>query len=139
MDIEPRRRTHSHIDLAPIVDVIFILLLFFILSSKLTVDPAITVELPYADTAEAHEPEAAIVSLTKDNIVVFKGQEMTPDALAAILVSELNSLHTAEPIVIRADKNAYVGFMIEVMDKLRAVGCSNFAFVTWPAERASEN
>ena len=139
MDIEPRRRTHAHIDMAPLVDVIFLLMIFFILAFKLVADPAITVELPSAETSEVHDPELAIISLTKDNTVVFKGQEITPDALAAILAAESDTLHAAEPIAIRADKNAHVGLMIEVMDKLRSVGRSNFAFITWPFEHTSQD
>ena len=137
MDIEPRRRIHSHIDIAPLVDVVFLLLVFFVLAFRLVADPAISVELPSATTAEVHELESAVVSLTKDNIVIYKDQEMTPDELAATLTAELNPFLAAEPIAIRADKNARVDLMIEVMDKLRSVGRTNFAFITWPAEQTT--
>jgi biopolymer transport protein ExbD len=128
MEFERRRRRHTHIDIAPLVDVVFNLLLFFVITYNVAADLAIKIRLPEAITANAQAEEPVVITVDREG-TVYIGEEATQiENVASIVRQRLGD--TTEPSVkIKADQEAPVGLLIKVVDGVKLAGCSAFSIV----------
>lgn len=129
MEFKRRRRRHSHIDVAPLVDVVFNLLLFFVITYNVVVDPAIRIRLPESQTADSQAAEQVIITLTREG-ETYVGERVVDLAdLSSVVQQKLSEVH--EPSVkIKADQAAPVGMLIKVVDGVRLSGCNAFSIIT---------
>jgi len=129
MEFKRRQRHHSHIDVAPLVDVVFNLLLFFVITYNVVVDPAIHIRLPESHTADTQAAEQVIITLTREGETYVGELVVDLAELPGILQQKLSEVH--EPSVkIKADKAAPVGILIKVVDGVRLSGCNAFSIIT---------
>ena len=106
------------LDIAPLIDVIFLLLIFFMLTSSFILQPGIKVNLPKAVTSEVLQRELLIITVTDGNKVFIDERPVNQDEL----VSRISLASKQEqPLLIRADKKADVGKVIEIWDICRRV------------------
>ncbi len=115
------------LDLTPMIDVVFLLLIFFMLTS-IFAKPAIPLDLPQAETAESvREPEVA-VAVKLDGTILLNGdlvaQERLYPALAALYEGRRN-----REISLLADKGVPFGRVVEIMDVARKAGAENLTVV----------
>ena len=114
-----RKKALATIDIAPLIDVVFLLLIFFMLTSSFITEPGIEVNLPRAVTSEAIEEKNIVVTVTSENVLYIDGQVVTLQELTA----RLRRGHDEEKaLFIRADRRASVGRIVEVWDLARDVG-----------------
>ena len=121
-------------DLTPMIDMIFQLLIFFLLTSFLIL-PAVNVALPRSRNPEATPPAALTLTVRRDGSLLLAGQ--------VVLVEDLPSLMSAalagrvEPsIIVQADRGVAFGRVIEVMEAARAGGARDISFLV---ERAGSD
>ena len=129
MEFERRRHSHQHIEIAPLVDVVFLLLLFFMLTSHLVQEPAVRIKLPESRTSEVKPETARTIWITKAEQVYFQDRPVALDRL----VEALKKGRTGggqEPLKIKSDREVPVGFLIKVIDAVRLAGISNFSILT---------
>ncbi len=113
------------LDLTPIVDVVFNLLIFFALSLNFAATSGgINVKLPSASSAEPVKTEQVTVNLTQAGQVYYNDKEINIDELAPKLqeIEDKDSL-----IIIRADNAVAHGKVVEVMDIVKSEGFSKLA------------
>ncbi len=110
------------LDLTPLIDCIFQLLIFFLLTASFITTPNLNVELPKASAkAAASESRDAMVVITREGKLQFEKVDITPDQLMA----KLKVLHKERPdarILIQADRKAYHGIVVKVMDIAKSIG-----------------
>ena len=115
------------LDIAPLIDIIFLLLIFFMLTSSFVMQPGIKVNLPSSITGKiAPKGNLEIQINAKDHIYISKKR---------ISLKELSSrLRTAEkantPVLIKSDKSASLGKVVSVWDLCREVGITNVNIAT---------
>jgi biopolymer transport protein ExbD len=129
MEFERRRHRNGRIDIAPLVDIIFNLLLFFVITYNITADAAIRVRLPESTTAEARADEPIVISLTREGEIFIGDQPVSLEELPAAVQAGL-MLQPEPSVKIRADQEAAVGLLIKVVDGVRMAGCPAFSVVT---------
>ena len=122
----------ARVEMTPIMDVVFLLLVFFIYAfMTMTVQRGIKVDLPKADGTVNKQQNIRLV-LTAEDELLFDGQ--TPMTLEAIVDSTALRCETLDlPVVISADRQAHVGVALELMAALRARGISK---ITYQVEKA---
>ncbi len=104
------------IDIAPLIDVIFQLLIFFMLSSSFTFQSGINVRLPKAVTSDVIKEENIIVTITGENVIYLNSEVSTLKELE----KELKRLKDKNlPLLIKADRRASVGRIVDVWDLCR--------------------
>ena len=119
----------SGIDLAPIVDVVFNLLIFFALTLNFAISSGIKVNLPKA-TGEIVETKDVNINISKDGKVYFNDVLM-PSANS--LKRELGKIHNKNTlIIIRADSEAMHGPVVSTMDMAKTQGFSKIAIGVEP-------
>jgi len=109
----------EQIDIAPLIDVIFQLLVFFMLSSSFTFQSGINVKLPKAVTSDIIKEENLIITITSENIIYLNSNISTLEELK----SELEKIKGKNnPILIKADRRSSVGRIVDVWDLCRNLG-----------------
>ena len=129
MEFERQHHNHHHIEIAPLVDVVFLLLLFFMLTSHLVQEPAVRIKLPESRTSEVKPETARTIWITKAEQVYFQDRPVELDRL----VEALKKGRTGggqEPLKIKSDREVPVGFLIKVIDAVRLAGINNFSILT---------
>lgn len=115
--------------LAPLLDVIFLLVIFLLVSARFDHQAVIDVKLPEASSADSsgHPSEPRTITLHSDGSLKFQGKSMTFNELKV----ELSILPAEErllPVVIRGDREAQLGAGVELLDLLRSQGFQDALF-----------
>jgi len=124
-----RKRYHVHLDIAPLVDVVLNLLLFFMLTSHLVEEPGIKIRLPDSTTAESMREISRTITITKNGELYFMDKRVD---LKNLRVAIQDSLPEKEKgfLRIKADKEVDVGSLVSVIDEVRLSDIKNFSIVT---------
>lgn len=115
------------LDIAPLIDVVFLLLIFFMLTSSFIFQPGIRVSLPRAVTSEVLNKELMIVTITGDNKVYINERPADGDELVSRITV---AAREEQPLLIKADKSADLGKVIEVWDICRQVDIKQINIAT---------
>ena len=115
------------IDIAPMVDVMFLLLIFFMLTSNFILQPGIKVHLPNAITSEIIDSENLIVSVTSQDLLYLNYKPIHIGVLAELLdkAAQENS-----SVLIKADVGASLGRVVEIWDLCRQLGIEKVNIAT---------
>ena len=120
------------ISLTSMLDVIFLLLCFFVTISVFSQwENEISIKLPSAGTAEPSDrmPGEVILNLTKEGKVRVNGVELTRQELGSRLAKVAN-YYPGQPVIIRADKEVRYDDLISLVDTCRAANIWNFSLAT---------
>ena len=116
------------IDIAPLVDVIFQLLIFFMLTSSFIVPSGIRVNLPKAVTSQMVKSRSMEILVSGENVVYVDGKVVNIQELKPML-EELKSRN--QPLLIKADRRAQLGRVVEIWDMARNLGLSQVNIATY--------
>lgn len=115
----PRRWTEPvPVDIAPLIDVVFQQLIYFMLTSSFVLYPGIRVTLPKAETAKSLSISNLTITLTKEHVIYWDEEVITLKELRR----KLRQAGGSKPVLIRADRHAYVEKLIELWDLCRDAG-----------------
>jgi biopolymer transport protein ExbD len=124
-----RKRYHVHLDIAPLVDVVLNLLLFFMLTYHLIDEPAIKIRLPDSRTAESMTEILQTITITKNGEIYFMDKRVDLKNLRALIQVSLPDREKGL-LRIKADKELDVGLLVSVIDEVRLSDIKNFSIVT---------
>ena len=119
-----RDEEESEVNLTPMLDVVFIMLIFFIVTASFVKEAGIDVNRPDAATAEKKTKGNILVAITENGQIWIDKRQVDPRALRA----NIERLHAENPqgsVVIQADKNSKNGLLVQVMDSARLAGVYN--------------
>lgn len=123
-------RQNVSLDLTSMVDVVFLLIIFFMVSTTfITLESGLPVDLPQAQSSQAQSSQLPTVTITKDELIYLAGAEIQESDLVASLRQQLEA--TGESVVVlRADKTVPHGLAVRVMDLIRQAGAQRIAIAT---------
>jgi biopolymer transport protein ExbD len=121
----------GELNITPLVDVIFLLLIYFMLTSSFIMQPGIKIKLPEAATTEKVEKEEIVVSVSEEGVIFYQDRPVTIEFLAEILSRKVRNRKDLT-LVIKGDKGAMHGRIVSVMDKARKAGVNKIAIATMP-------
>lgn len=117
----------EQINLVPLIDIVFLLLIFFMLSTSFTFQSGIHVKLPKAVTSDTINEKNLIIIITNENIIYLNNKIVTHKELEDALV---NSNAKNRPVLIKADRRASMGRMVDVWDLCRKSGIERINIAT---------
>lgn len=119
------------IDLTPMLDVIFIMLIFFIVTTSFVRESGIKVNRPSAQTAQKEDKANILVAISPEGEIWIDRQRVDIRGLRAA-IQRLRSQNPEASVVIQADQQARAGLMVEAMDQARLAGVQNVAVAATP-------
>lgn len=116
--------------MAPMVDVVFLLIIFFMVSTTfITYETGLPVDLPQAQTAQIEAADLPTVTITSDGAIFLGGAPITEEVLVGSLRLVLND-NPSGVVVLRADQVVPHGLTVRVMDLIRQAGAQRIAIAT---------
>ena len=114
------------IDLTPMLDVVFIMLIFFIVTTSFVKESGIQVNRPSATTAEKKERANILIAISESGEVWIQKRRVDIRSVRA----NVERLHAESPegtVVIQADKASRNGLLVQVMDQVRSAGVNSIS------------
>ncbi|MEW6534230.1 MAG: biopolymer transporter ExbD [Candidatus Auribacterota bacterium] len=127
-------RDTGRFDITPLVDVVFLLLIFFMLSSSFILQPGIPVDLPQANETPQHQEENLVVTLTREHQLFFNNERVTFEGLQRRLRSMARK-NKDGMLIIKADANTRHGRVVDIMNSARQAGIERMAIATQPEKK----
>jgi biopolymer transport protein ExbD len=138
MKIVGQAKIQEHLDIAPLVDVVFLLLIFFMLTSSFLKPQSVDVQLPGSTTATPVSDDKIIrVIVTEDQQVHVNNMPVDHAQLA----THIQRLLAQQPqclVTLSADARLSVALMMQVMDLLRQGGARSVSLMTQPHAEANQ-
>jgi len=129
-----RARRQIFINITSLIDVIFMLLIFFAVSSTFLEQPGMKLELPSAKSADIAQIKSYILFLAEDGSMRLNEKPVTLAELPQTLQNVLPQM-AEQSLTLFADKNVRHGDVVKVMDVARQVGVKKLVVATTPEER----
>lgn len=120
MEFTRAKRPQLGIDMAPLIDVVFQLLIFFMLSSSF-LRPALEVNLPKASTEDKQQQENVVISIDSSQRIFVNAKLSSLSSLRQDLASALASGRD-EAVHLHGDQNIPYGLFVQIMDEARQAG-----------------
>lgn len=127
-----KRRNHrllERLDPTPMTDVIFNLVIFFMIGASFGLPQAINVKLPSTRTAEMALEKDIVVTIEKDGKISLNNVAVSLEDFDDRLKTKLKS-HKDKIVIVRADKEARHGIVVEIMDRAKLAGAEKLAIAT---------
>jgi len=122
MQFEGRRRSSNIPNLTPLIDIVFLLLVFFMLTSHFVRENAIDIDLPVADSGKALEDDKQIeVVIDAQGSIRIHNQLIEPEALETTLRQALDG-QSEKVVRVRGDRSAALGRAVTILDASRKAG-----------------
>jgi biopolymer transport protein ExbD len=112
------------IDLTPLMDIVFIMLIFFIVTTSFIKESGVDINRPTANTAERKERGNILIAITANDEVWIDKRRVDIRAVRAN-VERLKAENPEASVVIQADKDSKNGLLVQVMDQARLAGITN--------------
>lgn len=132
-ELERRRKADTSLNIAPLVDIIFLLLIFFVLSSHFVSHKGFKVKLPKAVSAQTQKNEQVTVFVDKEGGIYLNDLEIKIDQLKSLIRSELNKTNS-KTVVIKADEDVPLGLAVKVMDVAKEANADGLVISTKTAD-----
>ncbi len=116
-----KQKNRMSINLTPLIDVLFILIIFFAVSSTFLEQPGIELDLPKAKSSEGHTTQKVIIYVDKDQNIFLNDNIVSINNLIDE-VKKLSDIRKDKSIVVKADAAVPHGLVITIMDILRQQG-----------------
>lgn len=130
MAFRNKKRDDLRVELTPMIDVVFLLLIFFMISTTFIETPGISVKLPEASTSVAEkEPEEVRVYLSKEGEIFLKEEEISLATLRTHLETYGDQSRNMT-FLLMADEAAKHGRVVELMDTAKNSGFAKLAIAT---------
>lgn len=125
-----RRRSSVGLNLTPLIDVVFLLLVFFLLTAHFVQEKQLDIELPKAESAQTPDQQQGVeVVIRPDGTILVNDY---PVAEEQILETLRGALHAPveKRVVLRADASTHLDLVVKVMDAARIAGAQSLEILT---------
>jgi len=124
-----RSKEKAEIKIAPLIDMVFILLIFFIVTTSFVPETGVSVERPAARSAENMESQSILIGIGSSGEIYMSGSRVGLFSLKPILENKLRNQPNLS-VVLVADKATAADLIVRVMDEVRISGVKRIALAT---------
>ena len=128
-ELERRKRADTNLNIAPLIDIVFLLLIFFVLSSHFVSNKGFKVKLPKAVQAQTQKNEQVTIFINKEGDIVLNDSKVGLDQLRELIRAELGKANS-KTVVIKADEDVLLGLAVKVMDIAKEANADGLVIAT---------
>lgn len=121
-------------DMTPMLDVVFIMLIFFIVTTSFVKESGVEINAPSAQTAVRSEKGNILIGITEKNQIWIANRQIELNAVRAN-VERLHSQNPEGGVIIQADTQSRNGLLVKVIDQARLAGVSNISLAAGVIEK----
>lgn len=133
MKLRPRQRKKGRIEIIPMIDTMFFLLVFFMVATlSMTMQRGLPVNLPHAATAQDELRQVVTLTLTKEGKLLFDKEAIASASEATARLIRWKAMGSEVSVVINADRSVEHGEVVELMDAIRQGGVTRIAIAVKP-------
>ena len=110
----------AEINLSPLIDMVFLLLIFFMVTTVFVRETGVPVRKPRAASAESLEKNSILIAVTRDGHVVYGGKELGINRVRGLVARLLRVRQM--PVIILADEVSHTGMVVRVIDQCKLGG-----------------
>ena len=114
----------TDINISPLIDMVFILLIFFIVTTVFVEEPGVQVEKPRAITAQDLQKNSVLIAITASGQVIYGGREIGVNGVRAV-VSRLTQKERL-PVILQTDEHADGGVLLKVIYEAKLANAQVF-------------
>ena len=118
------------IDMSPLIDCVFILLIFFIVTTVFVEETGVEVDKPQAASSSQLEKTSILIALTASGQVVYDGRDIGIAGVQAIVRRIVQKEDT--PVIIQADQASQTGMLARIIDEAKLAGATKISLATAP-------
>ena len=128
------RQRQLEVNMAPLIDMVFILLIFFLVTTSFVRESGVDIQRPRAATAVSRENAGILIGITADNRIFMENRQMD---LATLQLNVERALaeNPEGIVVVVADKQSSTGTAVRVMDACRLAGAASVSLAAEPIRR----
>ncbi len=119
----------EEINVTPLMDIVFIMLIFFIVTSTFVKEPGADINRPEAMTAKERKFASILVAIDAENKIWIDKDEV-PLEMVRLGVEQLKQENPKGTAVVQVDRNAESRYLVEVVNQIRAAGVTDIAVST---------
>ncbi len=127
--VKHKHQEETEINLTPMLDVVFIMLIFFIVTTSFVKESGISVNRPSAKTTEQKTSANIIIAISENNEIWIDKSLVDIRSLRSN-IERMKATNTLNSVVVESDKLANTGILINVMDQIRLAGITNISIST---------
>lgn len=127
-DIDIETSENVDINLSPLIDMMFLLLIFFMVTSVFVHQTGVEVSKPESTTAQQLQDNSIRFALTGEGTIMHRGEQVSMNRVRTV-VSRLTE-QQARPVIIEADKRSYTEKLITLIDECKAGGAERVSVAT---------
>jgi biopolymer transport protein ExbD len=116
----------TELDMTPMLDIVFIMLIFFIVTTSFVKESGVSVSTPQAQTASQQDKANIFIAITAEGEVWVDRRPVDPRSVRAI-VARLHADNPEGSVIIQSDEDASTRMLVEVMDQVRLAGVEGIA------------
>lgn len=116
----------TELDMTPMLDIVFIMLIFFIVTTSFVKESGVTVNTPQAATAADQKNANIFIAITASGEVWVDRRPVDPRSVRAI-VARLHADNPEGSVIIQSDADSTTGMLVDVMDQVRLAGVEGIA------------
>lgn len=118
----------QELDLAPLLDVVFILLIFFIVTTVFVKETGVEVDKPTAVSTKQLQKSVLMIAITQTSEVVYAGTNIGVKGVRSTLSQAIRT--KVKPLVIQADKTVPTDLLVQVIDQAKLAGIKSVSIAT---------
>ena len=123
----------ADINLAPMLDIVFIMLIFFVVTTSFVKESGIDVNRPAAQTTEQHDRGSILIAIAANGEIWIDRRPVDIRSVRAV-VERLKAANPEGTVIIQGDRAAPIGLLVEVMDQVRKGGVSDVSIAADPVK-----
>jgi biopolymer transport protein ExbD len=121
MAIKKTKVEDAEIDMTPMLDVVFIMLIFFIVTTSFVKESGVTVDKPYAPMAAKKKNASVFVAIKEEGTIWVSKKEIDIKNLRGV-IEDIRTENPTGQVVIQADKRSKAGILLKTIDAIKAAG-----------------
>ena len=111
------------INISPLIDMVFLLLIFFVVTTAFIEETGVEVKKPTAASAKVLEKESILLTVTQEGKIYYGGREIGLNGVRGLISRLLKE--EQRPVIIIADENSRTGIVVDVIDECKLAGAKN--------------
>ena len=116
------------INISPLIDMMFLLLIFFIVTASFVDEVGVDIQRPKASMVQTLEKKSIMIGVTQKGLIMYGGEEVSLSAVRSLVAKMLRGQD--RPVIVIADHNSQSGLLIDVIDECKAAGAEQVSVAT---------